>query len=58
MAPEYADVPEAVLRKLQDVMGMVLDNATDWDEVLELVTESYCLLAPKKLVAQVERPPE
>lgn len=37
-------------------VGMVLDAATDWDEVGELVTESYCLLAPKKLAALVDRP--
>jgi hypothetical protein len=30
------------------------DGATDWDEVRELVTESYCLLAPKQLVARLE----
>jgi hypothetical protein len=35
---------------------MVLDGETDWDEVQEIVTESYCVLAPKKLVALVERP--
>jgi hypothetical protein len=35
---------------------MVLDDATDWDEVAELVTESYCIMAPKKLVALVDRP--
>ena len=29
---------------------------TNWGEVAELVTESYCLLAPKKLAAQVARP--
>ncbi len=40
----------------RDAMGMVLDDATDWTEVRELVTESYCVLAPKKLVAQVDRP--
>jgi predicted DNA-binding protein (MmcQ/YjbR family) len=40
----------------RDVMGMKLDGKVDWDEVAELVTESYCLLAPKKLRAQVERP--
>jgi hypothetical protein len=40
----------------RDVVGMVLDPATDWDEVAELMTESYCVLAPKKLVALVERP--
>jgi YjbR len=39
-----------------DEVGMVLDTDTDWDEVAELVTESYCLLAPKKLVALVDRP--
>jgi len=41
----------------RDAMGMVLDDATDWTEVTELLTESYCLLAPKKLQAQVDRPP-
>lgn len=38
------------------VVGMVIDAATDWDEVSELLTESFCLLAPKKLVALVDRP--
>lgn len=37
----------------RDDVGIVLDDATDWDEVAELVTESYCLLAPKKLAALV-----
>jgi hypothetical protein len=40
----------------RDVMGMVLDGDTDWEEVSELLTESYCMLAPKKLVALVDRP--
>ena len=39
-----------------NVVGMVLDGATDYGEVGELLTESYCLLAPKKLAAQVGRP--
>jgi YjbR len=38
------------------IVGIVLDEATDWGEVAELLTESYCVLAPKKLVAQVDRP--
>lgn len=38
------------------VVGMHLSPDTDWDEVAELVTESYCLLAPKKLAALVTRP--
>ena len=34
------------------LVAMVLrgDGTTDWDEVKELVTESYCLLAPRKLI--------
>lgn len=39
-----------------DILGMVIDAATDWTEVRELLTESYCLLAPKKLAATVPRP--
>jgi hypothetical protein len=37
-------------------VGVVLGPKTDWDEISELVTDSYCTLAPKKLVALVERP--
>ena len=39
-----------------NVMGLVLDDATDWDDVAELLTESYCIMAPKKLAARVVRP--
>jgi hypothetical protein len=39
-----------------DVVGILLDDDTGWTEVRELLTESYCLLAPKKLAAQVDRP--
>jgi hypothetical protein len=35
---------------------MILDAGVDWDEVAELVTDSYCLLAPVKLAARVDRP--
>lgn len=37
----------------EDIVGLELAEGTDWDEVAELCTESYCHLAPKKLVAQV-----
>ncbi len=36
----------------RDIVGLVLPDdpaAVDWDEVTELVTESYRLLAPKRL---------
>jgi YjbR len=47
--------PFVVLGWGRDAMGMVLDDP-DWDEVRELVTESFCVLAPKKLRALVDRP--
>ena len=37
-----------------DIAGVMLDASTDWDEVAELLTESYCVLAPKKLVALLD----
>jgi predicted DNA-binding protein (MmcQ/YjbR family) len=40
----------------RDVVGMILDHDTDWDEVAELMTESFCVMAPKKLIALVDRP--
>ena len=39
-------------------VGFVLSDTTDWDEVRELVTDSYCLVAPKKLVARLDVPGE
>ena len=40
-----------------DIAGLIIDGDTDWAEVADLVTESYCLLAPKKLAAKVVRRP-
>lgn len=39
-----------------NVVGMVLDGGTDWEEVGELLIESYCTMAPQTLVEQVDRP--
>ncbi|WCN84115.1 MmcQ/YjbR family DNA-binding protein [Micromonospora sp. LH3U1] len=39
-----------------NVMGMVLNADTDWEEVGELLTESYRMLAPKRLAALVGPP--
>jgi hypothetical protein len=38
----------------RDVVGLVLDDDTDWDEVEELVTDSYRELAPRKLVGRLD----
>lgn len=40
----------------RDVVGLVLDGDVDWGEVAELVTESFCVMAPQKLVSLVDRP--
>ena len=52
----HAGPPFYALGWGRDAMGMAIDKGTDWDEVRELMTESYCVMAPKKLVALVERP--
>ncbi|MBV9793651.1 MAG: MmcQ/YjbR family DNA-binding protein [Actinobacteria bacterium] len=35
-------------------LGVLLDDGTDWQEIRELVTESYRVLAPKKLTALLD----
>lgn len=41
----------------RNVVGLRLDDDTDWEELGELLTESYCLQAPRRLADQVRRPP-
>jgi hypothetical protein len=41
----------------RNVVGMLLDDHTDWAELAELLTDSYCLRAPTHLATQVDRPP-
>ena len=36
-----------------DEVGLVLEEASDWDDIAELVTESYRVLAPKHLAVRV-----
>ena len=40
----------------RDIVGVVLDADTDWTEIAELVTDSYCVLAPRKLRDLVDPP--
>jgi len=37
-------------------VGVRLDVAIDWDEVADLVTESYRMTAPKRLAALLDQP--
>ena len=56
-ALRHAGHPFTVLGWGRDAMGLVLDAQTDWDEVRELVTESFRVMAPKKLAARLADPP-
>jgi hypothetical protein len=40
-----------------DVVGIVLGDDSDWEEIAELLTESYRVLAPKRLADRVTHPP-
>ena len=40
----------------RNVVGLLLDDDTDWDELAELLTDSYCLQAPATLADRVPRP--
>lgn len=41
-----------------DRVGVALEDGTDWREIAELVTTSYCVRAPRKLAALVDAPPD
>ena len=55
-APRFSRLPFFKPVWWPDIAGLVIDARTDWDEVGDFVAASYCLLAPKKLAAQVDRP--
>jgi hypothetical protein len=52
-APRFARHPFFRPVWFANIAGLLLDRNTDWDEVETLLTESYCVLAPKKLAALV-----
>lgn len=39
-----------------NAVGIVMDDDTDWEELAELLTDSYCIQAPERLAARVDRP--
>lgn len=40
-----------------NTLGVAIGDDTDWEEIAELVTESYRVLAPKKLAALLDTAP-
>lgn len=55
-APKFARPPFFKPQWFANIVGVAIDAHTDWDEIADLIAESYCVLAPKKLVARVDRP--
>lgn len=39
-----------------NAVGVLLDAGTDWEELSELLTDSYCVQAPQRLAEKVARP--
>ncbi len=54
-APDRFFVPKYVGSK--GWVGARLDTAQDWGEMAELIEESYRLIAPKRLIDQLDRHP-
>jgi hypothetical protein len=54
--PDRFFVPKYVGPKGWIGVRLDLRHAPDWDELAEMIVESYCLTAPKRLAAQVGPP--
>jgi hypothetical protein len=54
-APRFKRAPFFRPVWFPNIAGLFIDRNTDWDDVTSLVVGSYCVLAPKKLVAQLDR---
>jgi hypothetical protein len=52
--PRFAHPPFFRPVWLPNIIGVVLDDRTDWEDVGKLVVASYRVLAPNKLAAQIE----
>jgi hypothetical protein len=56
MAFEHLGAPYFRAGWGRNVVGLLLDDDTDWEELAELLTDSYCLQAPATLASRVTRP--
>jgi hypothetical protein len=56
MAFQHLGPPYFKAEWARNVVGLLLDDDTDWDELRELLTDSYCIQAPTRLAEQVTRP--
>lgn len=56
MAFEHLGAPYFKGEWGHNVVGLIVDDDTDWVEVGELLTDSYCIQAPAKYADGVARP--
>ncbi|MFC5728864.1 MULTISPECIES: MmcQ/YjbR family DNA-binding protein [Nocardioides] len=56
MAFQHLGAPYFKTEWGSNVVGMLLDDDTDWDELGELLTDSFCIQAPPRLADLVDRP--
>ena len=56
MALEHLGAPYFRAGWGRNIVGMLLDGDTDWEELAELLTDSYCVQAPAELALRVPRP--
>ena len=56
MAFQHLGAPYFKVDWGSNVVGLMIDDDTDWVEVGELLTDSFCLQAPPRLVEKVDRP--
>ena len=56
MAFEHMGPPYFNVGWSRNAVGMLLDGDTDWDELAELLTDSYCIMEPAGLAVKVRRP--
>ncbi|QZY29010.1 MmcQ/YjbR family DNA-binding protein [Nocardioides coralli] len=56
MAFEHLGSPYFRVSWGRNVVGMLLDDHTDFAELAELLVDSYCVQAPQRLVDRVDRP--
>jgi hypothetical protein len=54
-APRFRRPPFFRPPWFDNIAGIALDHASDWDEVQQLLVQSYCVLAPKRLRERVDR---
>jgi hypothetical protein len=56
MAFQHLGLPYFKASWGDNVVGIVIDDDTDWTELAELLTDSYCIQAPARLAELVQRP--